>query len=315
MNEFVLISFFVCVNMCLHVPPPPSSTFTRPSTLVKYLHIDITNIFTSCFLCMCLTMILLSNIELNCRFVSFSTPLNTLKPKSIKTVNQHFLLLFLLYVMLFEYYFIIFLPYEFLNVHLNKIRVKKLNAIVKLVHCGIANITLVVYHRIYLLRYITKVGCYNYPLETIAIWVVLMRISLCPDIHPNPGPPNSNNFAGGFFSFCNWNLNTLSKEDFTRITLLEAHNTEHNYDIISLCETSLDDNVQVPEMRGYKFHSCNHPDGNRSGGVRIFWVLRICDPLRPSTLVCYPQPPTKALQSRFDSCSCKILQYGHGCVR
>ena len=122
--------------------------------------------------------------------------------------------------MLFEYYFIIFLPYKFLNVHLNKIRIKKLNAIVKMVHCGIANITLVVYHRLYLLGYITKVGCYNYPLETIAIWVVLMRLSLCPDIHPNPGPPNSNNFAGGFFSFCNWNLNTLSTEDFTRITLL-----------------------------------------------------------------------------------------------
>ena len=24
-------------------------------------------------------------------------------------------------------------------------------------------------------------------------------------------------------------------------------------------------------MGGYKFHSCNHPDGNRSGGVGIFY--------------------------------------------
>ena len=77
--------------------------------------------------------------------------------------------------------------------------------------------------------------------------------------------------VGGFLSFCNWNLNTLSKDDFYRITLLQAHNTEHNYDIISLCETSLDDEVEVPEMPGYKFHSCNHPDGNRSGGVGIFY--------------------------------------------
>ena len=71
-------------------------------------------------------------------------------------------------------------------------------------------------------------------------------------------------------SFCNWNLNTLCKDDFTRITLLEAHNAEYIYDIIPLCETSLDDNVQVPEMPGYKFYSCNHPDGNRSGGVGVF---------------------------------------------
>ena len=98
-----------------------------------------------------------------------------------------------------------------------------------------------------------------------------MRLVLCPDSHPNPGPTHSNNFIGGFLSFCNWNLNTLSKDDFSRITLLEAHNTEHNYDIISLCETSLDDKAVVPEMTGYKFYSSNHPDGNRSGGVVIFY--------------------------------------------
>ena len=78
-------------------------------------------------------------------------------------------------------------------------------------------------------------------------------------------------FTEGFLSFCNWNLNTLSKDDLYGITLLQAHNTEHNYDIISLCETSLDDEVLVPVMPGYKFHSCNHPDGSRSGGVGIFY--------------------------------------------
>ena len=98
-----------------------------------------------------------------------------------------------------------------------------------------------------------------------------MRLVVCPDIHPNPGPAHSNNFTDGFLSFCNWNLNTLSKEDFYRITLLEAHNTEYNYDIISLCETSLDDKFEVPELPGYNFQSCNHPDDNRSGGVEIFY--------------------------------------------
>ena len=108
---------------------------------------------------------------------------------------------------------------------------------------------------------------FDHPFETFAVWISLMRLILCPDIHPNPGPEHTNIFAGGFLSFCNWNLNTLSKDDFYRITLLQVHNTEHNYDIISLCETSLDDKAEVPEMNGYKFHSCDHPNGNRSGRV------------------------------------------------
>ena len=44
-------------------------------------------------------------------------------------------------------------------------------------------------------------------------------------------------------------------------------------------------------MPGYKFHSCNHPDGNRSGGVGIFYKeslpLKIRDDLSfNETIVC-----------------------------
>ena len=69
------------------------------------------------------------------------------------------------------------------------------------------------------------------------------------------------------------------------ISLLEAHNSEFNYDIISLCETSLNDSINVPEnaLPGYRFHACNHPNGDRSGGVGIFYKetlpLRIRDDL------------------------------------
>jgi len=105
-------------------------------------------------------------------------------------------------------------------------------------------------------------------------WLPFLLIIWSNDIHLNPGPHHvTNKFSSGFLSFCNWNLNTLSKDDFYRITLLQAHNTEHNYDIISLCETSLNDTIQVSEnsFPGYKFHSCDHPDGNRDGGVGIFY--------------------------------------------
>ena len=171
-----------------------------------------------------------------------------------------------------ENFLLIFFPYEVCNIHPN-IRgiTKKTFLLIKIIHNIFGNIILGACYRFMHLGFFSIYCLRHYPFETLAVWISFMRLVLCLDIHPNPGPAHSNQFAAGFLSFCNWNLNTLCKNDFTRITLLEAHNTEHNYDIISLCETSLDDKAGVPEMTGYKFHSCNHPDGNRSGGVGIFF--------------------------------------------
>ena len=120
------------------------------------------------------------------------------------------------------------------------------------------------------------------------------------DVHPNPGPSSVNpKFSSGFLSFCNWNLNTLSKDEFYRISLLEAHNTILKYDIISLCETSLNDDITVPEnaLPGYIYHPLNNPDGSRNGGVGIFYKdslpLKIRDDLS------------------FDECLVTELKFGH----
>ena len=55
--------------------------------------------------------------------------------------------------------------------------------------------------------------------------------------------------------------------------MLEAHNSLFNYDIISLCETSLTDESasNVPEFDGYTFVPANHPDNVPHGGVGIFY--------------------------------------------
>ena len=256
--------------MCLNVSPPPSSTCMRSEPLVTHIDIDITSILPLFLLCLCAVVHTLSHLDLNCRFISFDTRLNTLTVYA-KERNNNNLDLFLLissYLIIFDYYFLVFLPLEFSQPDLEIRKIKKMFILVKTFHVTISNTTA---HACIFLGYLTSSYTYHFPFETLATWVCLLRLVLCPDIHPNPGPSHSNNFAGGFLSFCNWNLNTLSKEDFTRVTLLEAHNTEYNYDIISLCETSLDNNIQVPEMPGNKFHSCNHPDGNRSGGVGIFY--------------------------------------------
>ena len=130
-----------------------------------------------------------------------------------------------------------------------------------------------------------KFHCY----EMKTVWIFSLLLLLSYDIHPNPGPRISNEFSSGFLSFCNWNLNTLSKDNFCRVSLLEAHNTIHNYDIISLCETSLSDEVQIPEnlLPGYLYHPLNHPDGRKSGGVGIFYKESL--PLRVRTDLCFDE--------------------------
>ena len=136
--------------------------------------------------------------------------------------------------------------------------------------------------------------------ELTASWIFALLLIMSSDVHPNPGPPSvDKDFSSGFLSFCNWNLNTLSKDNFYRISLLEAHNTIFKYDIISLCETSLSDDLTVPEnaLPGYTYHPLNSPTGERNGGVGIFFKESL--PLR----VRY--------DLSFDECLVTELKFGH----
>ena len=97
----------------------------------------------------------------------------------------------------------------------------------------------------------------------------ILVLLLSNDIELNPG----DEFHDGFLSFCNWNLNSLSKNDFERISLLEAHNSIFDYDVLSLCQTSLNDQTVLLKklIENYEFVSCNNPSGNKHGGVGIFF--------------------------------------------
>ena len=58
-----------------------------------------------------------------------------------------------------------------------------------------------------------------------------------------------------------------------RYLTIEAHNSKFNYDLISICETSLNDTVELPEtlLNGYTFVPANNPANNRHGGVGLFY--------------------------------------------
>ena len=94
---------------------------------------------------------------------------------------------------------------------------------------------------------------------------------LSNDIHQNPGP-----FTNSYFTFMNWNCNSLAKDDFHRLNLIQADNSIFNYDIISLCETSLNDEVVLPDPKNYlnneySFIPANKPDNSRHGGVGLYY--------------------------------------------
>ena len=93
-------------------------------------------------------------------------------------------------------------------------------------------------------------------------WLPMFLILLSNDVHFNPGPP----FQKDFFNFMS--VNSLTNDNFQRVRLIEAHN-----DLISICESSLKDSVELPEtlLNGYTFVPANHPSNTRRGGVRLFF--------------------------------------------
>ena len=70
-----------------------------------------------------------------------------------------------------------------------------------------------------------------------------------------------------------WDVNSLGKDNFQRVLLIEAHNSTFNYDLISICETSLNDSVELPDtlLNDYIFVPANNPADIRNGGVGLFF--------------------------------------------
>ena len=169
--------FMLYVYMCFNVFLTATPTYMRSEVLVKRLHIDITSILSLTFLCVCFSVHVLSYIELNFRFVSYNTRLNTLtvsaKKRRYDSVNL--VLLLLSYFLIFESYFVIFLPVEFCYVDLDTRRItKKTVIVVKMFHGTVSTASCAFIH----LGYTTTVYCYRFPFEILAIWICIMHLAL-----------------------------------------------------------------------------------------------------------------------------------------
>ena len=110
-------------------------------------------------------------------------------------------------------------------------------------------------------------------IPSATLWYFQLVLYLSNDISRNPGPVYTNHTDedSPSFSFCNWNVNTLSKYDFSKVSLLNGYNSIHKYDIISLCESSLSKNKIVHEdiLPRCHYHGSSHPSGEKKGGVGI----------------------------------------------
>ena len=101
------------------------------------------------------------------------------------------------------------------------------------------------------------------------LWLSIILVRLSNGIQLNPGP----HFHNSYFNFTSWNINSIEKYNFQRVSLIEAHNTNFNYGLVSICETSINDSVELPEilLKEYKFVSANNPATTRHGGVGLFY--------------------------------------------
>ena len=75
------------------------------------------------------------------------------------------------------------------------------------------------------------------------------------------------------FSTLSCNVNSIAKNDFQRVPLIEAHNSIFNYDLISICETSLNDSIKLPDilLNDYTFVHSKNPINTRHGRVGLFY--------------------------------------------
>ena len=77
---------------------------------------------------------------------------------------------------------------------------------------------------------------YSVMIVNVMWWYFFRLLELFGDIEFNTGPKPYYNQS---FSICQWNVNSMSAHNYSKISLLTAYISMHNFDIICLSETYL----------------------------------------------------------------------------
>ena len=118
-----------------------------------------------------------------------------------------------------------------------------------------------------------RVSLYTFSFISLEIsFAFKILLILCEDIEVNPGPGHWTSL-----SFCQWNLNSISVHDFVKISLLEAYNAIHKFDIICLPGTFLNSILQNDDdslvLNEYKLVRADNSSNLKRGGVSIYFKI------------------------------------------
>ena len=117
------------------------------------------------------------------------------------------------------------------------------------------------------------------------------------DIEVNPGPKKN---CSTSFSFCHWNLNSLTVHNYVKLSSLQVYNSVYKHDVICLSETYLDNSVLSDEsdldFPGSKLVRNDYPGNVKRGGVYIYF--------KDSLSICFLDVP-----SNLDECLLCELSY------
>ena len=110
----------------------------------------------------------------------------------------------------------------------------------------------------------------------VILWYFFRLLELSGDREFNAGPmPDSSQS----FPICHWNLNNKSAQNYSRIPLLTAYISIHDFDIICLSETYLtsttdinNGNLKIP---GYIMYRVDHPADVKRGQVCISYKFML----------------------------------------
>ena len=229
MAHFQVVVLFIFLGLCVFVSnlnlcspfPCPS---TRPVKIIvrpNHPQFDYTFIcqlfeeFVILTSLVCFALLKSANSFLkNIRFINFNTCLNYLAPYTKIPQRDHNLLTYLslafTQVYFFDIYLLLALSVDFHSL-LSRIVIENLLFLFKLYSKSLSNF-------LYIFKMFFSELSPRF--QILSLWIFGLLIFLSSDIETNPGPKSSgtaapaSGFSNSFFSFCNWNVNTLSKMTF-----------------------------------------------------------------------------------------------------
>ena len=98
-------------------------------------------------------------------------------------------------------------------------------------------------------------------------------------MHPNPGPLISS------LKFCHWNLNSILARNSIKLSLIEAYDSIHKFDLIALSETYLNNSISNEDipLQGFSHNvfRSDHPSNAKRGGVCLYYKEKLSIKQRP----------------------------------